>query len=401
MTALYSQLETLSKILPPSFSLTPTYVLPLHPKSRIPSSSSFNKLPASNQHLLGLGVPSSSASKLPSSISMESLDVSNVWEDASESRISELKALVAKGEQERVSSSVCRSLSSYSSSFRLRSPQVNLLLELRVLLFSLLDILPEVDLSVPLPFPLPSPVDSRPTTPLSPSPSRPPAPQSEEEKVYYTVVERLVEWAETLPEEVDPRELEEGGLDGVEPTVGLMDWVEGTTEKVSISLLKLSDWKKDATSKQCETEASHLFPADPRSQSSPRVPDPADLRRSRASLVSSQRRLTAHRRICRAEPRVLRGDRHERESAAFLPSRFVRSDLTRSVLCFDSKYQAELSRMLELKVQFMEVFVVGVRKEIVELQNELMFGDEEREDFAAFWDSESTLNLLDCFPLDC
>ena len=47
------------------------------------------------------------------------------------------------------------------------------------------------------------------------------------------MVEGLCNWADALPEEVDPRDLEEGGLDGVEPEEGLMGWVEGVTEKVS------------------------------------------------------------------------------------------------------------------------------------------------------------------------
>lgn len=49
--------------------------------------------------------------------------------------------------------------------------------------------------------------------------------------------------------------------------------------------------------------------------------------------------------------------------------------------------------MLALKIEFMEVFVTGVRKEIVELQNELMLGEEEREAFGAFWDCEFTVTL--------
>ncbi|KAL7412489.1 microtubule associated protein-domain-containing protein [Mrakia frigida] len=333
--ALNSRLSTLTKILPSSFSLAPSYVLPLHPKGRVLSTSSSTAAQPSTtttttHRALGLGVPSTAASKpkLPSSASMEDLEgAASVWEDASESRIGELKSLVEKGEQERLS----------------------LLSHLRTLLFSLLDILPEVDLSIPLPYPLPSPssFSSQPSTPLSPSPARPtpPPPQSEEERGYYAVVEGLCNWADTLPEEVDPRDLEEGGLEGVEPGEGLLGWVEGVTEKIR------------ALKSHREQQIQQIYD---------------DL-----------------------EPLWCRLNVDPEHINEFVEANRGSSEAT------VKNYQTELSRMLALKIEFMEVFVTGVRKEIVELQNELMLGEEEREAFGAFWDYNYSDELLLAHENEC
>ena len=100
--ALNSRLDTLAKILPSSFDLTPTFAAPLHPKSRAgPSNSS--SIP---RYALGLGLPSSSSS---SKLAEEAEAIAtNVWEDASESRIRELESLVQRGEAERVSPDALR-----------------------------------------------------------------------------------------------------------------------------------------------------------------------------------------------------------------------------------------------------------------------------------------------------
>ncbi|KAI0946534.1 hypothetical protein AcW1_009974 [Taiwanofungus camphoratus] len=57
-------------------------------------------------------------------------------------------------------------------------------------------------------------------------------------------------------------------------------------------------------------------------------------------------------------------------------------------------YEEELERMLELKRERMGAFVENARAEIVKLWDELMIGEEERADFAPFVDDEHTEELL-------
>ncbi|KAH8103389.1 microtubule associated protein-domain-containing protein [Cristinia sonorae] len=57
-------------------------------------------------------------------------------------------------------------------------------------------------------------------------------------------------------------------------------------------------------------------------------------------------------------------------------------------------YEEELDRMLELKRERMSTFVENARTEIVQLWDELMVGQEERADFAPFADDEHTEELL-------
>ncbi|EGO19906.1 hypothetical protein SERLADRAFT_442723 [Serpula lacrymans var. lacrymans S7.9] len=57
-------------------------------------------------------------------------------------------------------------------------------------------------------------------------------------------------------------------------------------------------------------------------------------------------------------------------------------------------YEEELERMLELKRERMGEFIGNARTEIESLWEELMVGDEEREEFAAFADDEHTEDLL-------
>jgi Ase1/PRC1/MAP65 family protein len=52
-------------------------------------------------------------------------------------------------------------------------------------------------------------------------------------------------------------------------------------------------------------------------------------------------------------------------------------------------YEEELDRMLELKRERMSTFVENARQEITKLWDELMFGEEERADFASFADGTS------------
>ncbi|TFK50465.1 hypothetical protein OE88DRAFT_1660884 [Heliocybe sulcata] len=58
------------------------------------------------------------------------------------------------------------------------------------------------------------------------------------------------------------------------------------------------------------------------------------------------------------------------------------------------EYEEELERMLELKRERMSVFVGNAREEIERLWEELMVGDAERADFAPFFDDEHTEELL-------
>ncbi|KDR79106.1 hypothetical protein GALMADRAFT_92933 [Galerina marginata CBS 339.88] len=58
------------------------------------------------------------------------------------------------------------------------------------------------------------------------------------------------------------------------------------------------------------------------------------------------------------------------------------------------EYEEELERMLELKRERMSTFVENAREEIVKLWNDLMIGEEERADFAPFADDEFTEELL-------
>ncbi|KAH9042589.1 microtubule associated protein-domain-containing protein [Lactarius pseudohatsudake] len=58
------------------------------------------------------------------------------------------------------------------------------------------------------------------------------------------------------------------------------------------------------------------------------------------------------------------------------------------------EYEAELERMLELKRERMSAFVENARGEIAKLWDELLIGDEERSDFTPYFDDEHTEELL-------
>jgi protein regulator of cytokinesis 1 len=53
------------------------------------------------------------------------------------------------------------------------------------------------------------------------------------------------------------------------------------------------------------------------------------------------------------------------------------------------QYEAELERMLELKRQSMSIFIVNARTEIESLWDDLILGEEERQQFSGFWDGMS------------
>ncbi|TRM59017.1 microtubule associated protein-domain-containing protein [Schizophyllum amplum] len=58
------------------------------------------------------------------------------------------------------------------------------------------------------------------------------------------------------------------------------------------------------------------------------------------------------------------------------------------------EYEEELERMLELKRERMSTFILSAREEIVRLCDEIMISEEERADFAPFFDDEHTEELL-------
>lgn len=58
------------------------------------------------------------------------------------------------------------------------------------------------------------------------------------------------------------------------------------------------------------------------------------------------------------------------------------------------EYEAELERMLELKRERMSAFVENARGDIAKLWDELLIGDEERADFTPYFDDEHTEELL-------
>lgn len=61
-----------------------------------------------------------------------------------------------------------------------------------------------------------------------------------------------------------------------------------------------------------------------------------------------------------------------------------------------SAYEEELERMLELKRERMGTFIENARNEIIKLWDDLMIGEEEREDFAPFADGLcSTISNVD------
>lgn len=70
-----------------------------------------------------------------------------------------------------------------------------------------------------------------------------------------------------------------------------------------------------------------------------------------------------------------------------------------------SAYEEELERMLELKRERMGTFIENARNEIIKLWDDLMVGEEEREDFAPFADgscssvADADVNLTEVFQM--
>jgi len=58
------------------------------------------------------------------------------------------------------------------------------------------------------------------------------------------------------------------------------------------------------------------------------------------------------------------------------------------------EYEEELERMLELKQERMSTFVESAREEILRLWDDLLIGEEERADFAPFADGKNQISLL-------
>ena len=122
------------------------------------------------------------------------------------------------------------------------------------------------------------------------------------------------------------------GLEGVEPTVGLMTWAEDTKSEL------------DDIKKQRETHIQSMYD----------------------QLEALWKRLGVEDEDIDGFVENNRGSTEENVKA----------------------YEQELERMLDLKSQSMSVFIGNARVEIEALWDELMFGEEERAEFAPFTDGK-------------
>lgn len=113
------------------------------------------------------------------------------------------------------------------------SPQAANLLNLRQLLQLTHDFVDLLVLPVPIPFPLKStlPSTSKLTEPASPSPLRPDVP-SELDVYGYQLVEHYISWAVDKTEEEVRDEIADGGLEGVEASEDLIEWVTKLNQTV-------------------------------------------------------------------------------------------------------------------------------------------------------------------------
>ena len=174
---------------------------------------------------------------------------------------------------------------------------------------------------------------TRPRTPALFLTSEPDRPETPYELVFARFAARL--------EEADSEGLVEGrtvGLEGVEPRPGLLAWAEGVVSDLE-DTKRRREGRIQAMYDQLEGLWRRLG-----------VPDSA-----------MDGFVDAHR-----------GSTEDTEQA----------------------YEEELERMLELKREMMGTFVQNARDEISKLWEELMVGDEEREDFAPFFDGKFTVLIL-------
>ncbi|KZT70570.1 hypothetical protein DAEQUDRAFT_725083 [Daedalea quercina L-15889] len=159
-------------------------------------------------------------------------------------------------------------------------------------------------------------------------------PQTEYQRIFARFVARM--------EEASEEDLQDStahvGLEGVDPTPGLIAWAESTR-------MELEDVKR-----RREAHIQTMYD----------------------QLEALWRRLGVP----------------EADMDAFVDAQRGSTELTVKA------YEEELERMLELKRERMGTFVENARAEIVKLWDELMVSEEERADFAPFADDEHTEELL-------
>ncbi|KAL4247812.1 MAP65/ASE1 family protein [Abortiporus biennis] len=174
------------------------------------------------------------------------------------------------------------------------------------------------------------------TSKSSEEPSQPaPVPESEYERIFARFVARMEELSD---EDLSDSAVPTMGLEGVEPTPGLISWADSKR-------LQLEDIKK-----RREAHIQAMYD----------------------QLEALWRRLGVPDEEMDSFVEAQRGSTEETVRA----------------------YEEELDRMLELKRERMSTFVENARAEIVKLWDELMVGEEERADFAPFADDEHTEELL-------
>ncbi|VDB91686.1 unnamed protein product [Peniophora sp. CBMAI 1063] len=169
----------------------------------------------------------------------------------------------------------------------------------------------------------------------------PPAPPEEDERLYQRIFGRFAVAIENASEE-DIAAVEAGrkvlGLDGVQPTPGLLDWA--VTMRGALEQLKRA--------REVAIQAMY---------------DQLEVLWRRMGVPDTQ-------------------------MDAFVDAnRGATEEVVRA-------YEQELDGMLELKRERMAEFVENARAEIAKLWEELMLGEEERTEFAAYYDDEFTEELL-------
>jgi hypothetical protein len=117
------------------------------------------------------------------------------------------------------------------------------LLNLRQLLQLTHDFVDLLVLPIPLPFPLPAPLPTStstaaPAEPVSPSPLRTTADEpSELDRYGYELVSHYISWAVERSEEEVKDEYGSGGLEGVEASEDLIEWVTNLNQTVRLGSL--------------------------------------------------------------------------------------------------------------------------------------------------------------------
>ncbi|TBU28439.1 microtubule associated protein-domain-containing protein [Dichomitus squalens] len=197
---------------------------------------------------------------------------------------------------------------------------------------------PDPFLSTSMSIPMSTPTPASRLKPLTPllflSDDTPQTTEVDHQRVFAKFVARM----EELSDEDLPDSNVAVGLEGVEPTPALMAWAEATRADL------------EETKKRREAHIQAMYD----------------------QLEALWRRLGVT----------------DAEMDAFVEAQRGSTDVTIKA------YEEELERMLELKRERMGTFIENARTEITKLWDELMVGEEERADFAPFFDDEHTEELL-------